>query len=107
MKHLDKIVGALAGDDSGGGKSKGGGLHIDAALLFQEHVICLQRVIVRQGKTKKKRWDKAITAATNGDDPSRVYPPAGWRGWMERGYHMLLKRGKIAADNRHARTVLY
>ena len=73
--HLDKIVAALAGDGSGGGKANEGGLRIDATLLFHEHVICLQRIVVRQGRTNKKRSDKAIPAATNGDDPSRVCPP--------------------------------
>ena len=35
-----------------------------------------------------------------------VLPPHGWRGWLERGSRMLLKRDTIAADGRHARTVL-
>ena len=84
-EHLDKIVGSLAGYGSVGGKAKGRGLRIAATLFFHEHIICLQRIVVRQGRTKKKRSDKAIPAATNGDDPSRVCPPprdveGGWIG---------------------------
>ena len=30
---------------------------------------------MRQGRTKNKRSDKAITVATNGDDPSWICPP--------------------------------
>ena len=106
-EHLDKIVGALAGDGSGGGKAKGGGLCIAVTLFFHKHFICLQRIVVRQGRTNKKRSDKAIPAATNGDNPSQTFPFAGWRGWLERGSSMLLKLGTIAADGRHARTVLH
>ena len=106
-EHLNKIVGVLAGDSSGGGKAKGGGLRISATLFFHKHVICLQRIVVCQGRTTKKLLDKAIPAATNGDYPSRICPPVGRRGWPERGSHMLLQRGTIAADGRHARTVLH
>ena len=105
-EHLEKIVGALAGDGSGGGKAEGGGLRISAMLLFHEHVICLQRIVVCQGRTKKKRSDKAIPTATNGDDPSRMCPPTGWRGWLESGSQILFSCGTIAADGRHAWTVL-
>ena len=73
-EHLDNLVGALAGNCSGGGKAKGGELRIADTLLFHEHVICLQRIVVRQGRKKKKRSDKAIPAATNSDDPSRICP---------------------------------
>ena len=38
---------------------------------------------MRQEMTKKKRLDKAIPAATNGDNQSRICPPAGRRGWLE------------------------
>ena len=34
-EHLDKLVGALAGDGSVNGKAKGGGLRITATLFFQ------------------------------------------------------------------------
>ena len=78
--HLKNLVGALAGDGSGGDKAEGGGLIISATLLFHEHVICLQRIVVRQGRTKKKRSDKAIPAATNSDDPSRICPPLPRQG---------------------------
>ena len=80
-----KIVGALAGDDSGYGKAEGGGLRIAVTLFFNEHVICLQRIVVRQGRTKKKRSDKAIPAATNSDDPSRICPPRGVERVAEEG----------------------
>ena len=106
-EHLEKIVGALAGNVSGGSKAEGGGLNIAATLFFHEHVICLQRIVVSQGRTKKKKSEKVIPAATNGDNPSRICPPVGWRGWMERGSHMLLPHGTITADSRHARTVLH
>ena len=46
-EHLDNLVRALAGNGSGGGKAEGGGLIIAAMLLFHEHVICLQRIVVR------------------------------------------------------------
>ena len=74
-EHLDNLVGELAGYDSGDGKAKGGGLSIAATLFFHEHAICFQRIVMRQGRTKKKRLDIAIPAATNGDDPSRICPP--------------------------------
>ena len=35
-----------------------------------------------------------------------VLPPRRWRGWLERGSRMLLKRDMITADRRHARTIL-
>ena len=106
-EHFNNLVGALSGDGSSGAKAEGGGLHIAATLFFHEYVICLQSIVMRQGSTKKKRSDKAIPAATNGDDPSRIFPPPdGRRGWLERGYHMLLPHGMIAADGRHARNFL-
>ena len=74
-EHLDNLVGALAGNGSGVVKAEGGGLRIAAALFFHEHVMCLQRIVVCQGSTRKKRSDKAIPAATNGDDPSQISPP--------------------------------
>ena len=83
-EHHDKIFWALAGDGSGGGKAKGGGLRIAAAQFFHEHVICLQIIIVLQGSKNNKRPDKEIPAANNGDDPSWVCLPVGWRGWLER-----------------------
>ena len=101
-----KIVGALAGDGSGGKKAKGGGLCIATTLFFHEHVICLQRIVVLQGRTKNKRSDRAIPASANGDDPSQVCPPAGCRGWLERRSRMLLKCDTISTDGRHERTVL-
>ena len=52
-EHLDKIVRGLAGNGSGGSKAKGGGLRIAATLFFHEYVICLQRIVVLQGRTKK------------------------------------------------------
>ena len=79
-KQLDNLVGALAGDGISGGKYKGGGLRIATTIFFHEHVICLQRIVVRQGRTKKKRSEKAIPAATNGDDPYQICHPDGWRG---------------------------
>ena len=105
-ENLDNFFGELVGDGRGGSKSKGVGLRIAATLFFHEHVIFLQRIVVLQGRTKKKRSDKAIPAATNSDDPYRVCPPAGWRGWMYRGSPILLKRRTISEDVRHARTVL-
>ena len=106
MEHLKKIVRALAGDVSSGGKAKGGGFLIAATLFFHKHTICLQSTVMLKGETKKKRSNEAIPPATNGDNPSRVCPLAGWRGWLERGSRMLLKSGTITADGRHARTVL-
>ena len=53
-ENLDNLVGALAGDESGGSKSEGGGLIIADTLFFHEHVICLQRIVICQGRTKKK-----------------------------------------------------
>ena len=76
-EHLIKIFGALAGDGSSSGKAKGGVLRIADTLFYHEHVICLHRIVVLQGRTNKKRSEKAIPAATNGDDPSRVCPPQG------------------------------
>ena len=76
-EHLNKIVGALAGDGSGDGKAKGGGLRISATLFFHKHVIFLQRIVVSQGRTKKKRPEKAIPAATNSNDLSRICLPRG------------------------------
>ena len=105
-EHLNKIVGELAGNVSGGGKAEGRGLRIAATLFFHENVICLQRIVVRQGRTKKKWSDKAIPDATNGNNPSRICPPSDWRGWLERVSRMLLPRVKIAADGRHARNFL-
>ena len=60
----------MAGDCSSGSKAEGGGLRIAATLFFHKRVICLQRIVMRQGRTKKKRLDKAIPAATNGNYPS-------------------------------------
>ena len=99
-EHLDEIVGALAGDGSGDGKAEGGGLCIAATLLFHYRVICLQRIAVRQGRTKNKRSDKLIPAATNGDYPSQICSPAGCRRWMERGSRMLLPRAKFSPSIR-------
>ena len=105
-EHLDNLVRALAGHGSCGGKAEGKGLRIAATLFFQEPAICLQRIVVRQGRTKKKRSDNAILAATNGDNPSRICPPAGRRGRLDRGSRMILPRRTINADGRHARNVL-
>ena len=69
-EHLDNLVRALAGNISGIGKAEGGGLRIAATLFFHKRVICLQRIVVRQRRTKKKRSDNAIPAATNGNYPS-------------------------------------
>ena len=68
-EHLEKIVRTLASDGSGGGKAKGGELRIADTLFFHEHVICLQRIVVCQGRTNNKRSEKVIPAATNGDNP--------------------------------------
>ena len=100
-EYLNNIVGALAGGGSVGGKAEGGGLIIAATLFFHEHVICLQRIVVRQGREKKNRLDKAIPSTTNSDDSSRIFPPLPRQG--ERGSRMLLPRGTIAADGRHVR----
>ena len=102
-EHLNNLIGTLAGDGSCGGKAEGRGLRIAATLFFHENVICLQRIVVRQGRTKNKWSDKAIPDATNGNNPSRICPPSDWRGWLERVSRMLLPRMKIAADGRHAR----
>ena len=76
-EHLNNLVGELVGNGGGGGKAEGGGggLRIAATLSFHEHGICLQRIVVCQGRTKKKRSDNEIPTATNGDDPSRICPP--------------------------------
>ena len=42
-----------------------------------------------------------------GDDPSRVCSPMGWRGWLERGSRMPLKRYTTVADRRHAWAFLH
>ena len=105
-EHLNNLVGALAGDSRGGGKAEGGGLRISATLFFHEHFIYLQRIAVHQGRIKKKRSYKAIPAATNCDSPSRICLPAGRRGWLERGSHILLPCGTITVDGRHVRNVL-
>ena len=105
-EHLDNLFGALAGDGSSGGKAEGGGLRISATLFFHEHGICLQSIVMREERENNKRSDKAIPTATNGDDPSRICPHARWRGWLDRGCHMLLPRRTISADGRHVRNVL-
>ena len=105
-EHLNNLVGALASDGSGGVKADWGGLRIAATLFFHKHVICLQRIVVRQGRTNKKRSDKAIPADTNSENLSRICPPTGWREWLEKLSHMLLPRGTIAEDGRHARNIL-
>ena len=69
-EHLNKITGVLAGDGSGGGKAKREELRISATLFVHEHIICIQRMIVLQGRTEKKRSDKAIPASNNSNDPS-------------------------------------
>ena len=104
-EHLNNLVGALASDGSGGVKADWGGLRIAATLFFHKHVICLQRIVVRQGRTKKKRSDSTIPAATNGNNPSRICSPAGRRGQLDRRSHMLLLRRTIDTDSRHARNV--
>ena len=71
-EHLENLVGALAGNGSGGGKAEGGGLRIAATFFIHEHIICLQMIVVRQGKNNNKRSDNAIPTTTNGDDPSRI-----------------------------------
>ena len=50
---------------------------VAAGITVSEHFICLQRIVVRQERTKKKRSDTVIPAATNGDDPSQIFPPRG------------------------------
>ena len=85
-EHLNNLVGALAGDGSGGGKAEGGGLRISATLFFQNHVICLKRIVVHQVRTKKRRSDNTIPSATNGNDPSRIWSTAGRGGRMEWGW---------------------
>ena len=77
MMVSSNLVGALAGDRSSAGKAKGGGLRIAATIFIHKYVIFLQRIVVRQGRTKKKLSDKAIPTATTGDDPSWVFPPRG------------------------------
>ena len=106
MMVSSNLVGALAGDRSSAGKAKGGGLRIAATIFIHKYVIFLQRIVVRQGRTNKKRPDNVIPAATNGDDPSWICPPDGRRGNMERGDCMMLPLRTIAADSRHAQNVL-
>ena len=65
-----------------------------------------QRIVVCQGRTNKKQSDNTIPAATNGNNPSRICPPNGWRGRLERGSCMLLPRRTIDADGRYERNVL-
>ena len=79
-EQLDNIVGALIGDVSGGGKVDGRGLRIAATLFIHKHVICLQRIVVCQGRTNKKRSNNAIPDATNGEDSVPDMPPR----WAER-----------------------
>ena len=86
MIMSSNLVGALAGDRSGVGKAEGGGLRIAATLFIHEHVICLQMIVVRQGKNNNKRSDNAIPTTTNGDDPSRIWSTAGRGGRMEWGW---------------------
>ena len=105
-EHLDKIVGALAGDGSGGGKFEGGGLRIAAMLLFHEHVIFLQGSLrVRGGQRRNGRTNRFPMLLTVTIRPGSA-PPAGWIGWLERGSRMLLPRRTISVDGRHVRTVL-
>ena len=60
----------------------------------------------RHVRTVLCRSDASDLCPLPGDDPSRFFPPTGWRGWPERGSRMLLKCNTIAAYRRHARTVL-
>ena len=54
-----------------------------------------------------QRSDKAIPAATNGDDPYRVYPPRGVERVAGEGIpHAAEIRDNRLSDVRHARTVL-
>ena len=79
-EHLNKIVWALAGNGSGGGKADGGGLRIVATLLFHEHVVCLQR-IVRGGQRRNGRTKRFLLLPTvkirPGSAPSGVERVAG------------------------------
>ena len=55
-----------------------------------------------------QRSDKAIPAATNGDDPYRVYPPRGVERLAGEGIvHAVEMRDDRLSDGRHARTVLH
>ena len=54
-----------------------------------------------------QRSDKAIPAATNGDDPSRVCPPHGVERVAGEGIlHAVEIRDNRLSDGRHVRTVL-
>ena len=61
----------------------------------------------RNARTVLRRLDALDLCHLPGNNPSRVCPPAGWIGWLEKGSHMLLKRDKIAADRRNAKTVIH
>ena len=60
----------------------------------------------RHAQTVLRLSDASDLCPLPGDDLSHVCPPAGWRGCMEMLSRMLLKRDTIAADGRHARTVI-
>ena len=98
-EHLDNLFAALADDSSGNGKAEGEELRIAATLFFHEYVICLQRIVMHQGRKKKKRSDKAIPTSTNGDDPSRISPPRR----AERAAGVGIPHAVAAQDNHRGR----
>ena len=64
-------------------------------------LLCVRGGQRRNGQTKRFPLLPTVMIRQRSD------PFVGQRGWMERGSHMLLQRGTIAADGRHARTVLH
>ena len=98
-EHLDNLVRALSGDGGGSGKAEGGGLHIAATLFFHEHAVCLQSIVMRKGRKKKKRSDNAILSATNGENPSWICPPQ----WAERVAGKGIPHAVAAQDNLRGR----
>ena len=106
-EHLDNLAGALAGNISGSSKAKGGGCCASLPRYSFTSMSYASKVLscVRRGKRRKGRTMRLpkLTMATIRPGPD---PPAGRRGWLERGAHMLLLRRKITEDCRYAQTVL-
>ena len=59
-----------------------------------------------RGGHRRNGWTKRSLPLPTSTIRPRSPPPAGRRGRLERGARMLLPRGTIAVDGRHARNVL-